>query len=33
MKDTAGFWSVFFDGMYNRRTLMPHMDIVSGLFL
>jgi len=33
MKDTAGFWSVFFDGMYNSRTLMPHKDIAGGLYL
>ena len=32
MKDTAGFWSVFFDGMYYSRTLMSHMDIASDLY-
>jgi hypothetical protein len=33
MKDTTGFWSVFFAGMYNSRALMPHLDIASDLYL
>ncbi len=32
-KTLPGFWSVFFDGMYNSVLCMPHLDIVSGLYL